>query len=117
MRAIVIRVLINAVALWVAAAIFTNISVPEGDFLGLLLVAAVFGLVNAFIRPIVKLFSLPLLMVTLGLFAFVINAAMLLIVDAIDIGLEVDGFLAALGGAVVISIVSALLSMFVKDSD
>ena len=117
MRAIVIRVLINAVALWVAAQVFSTITVPEGDIPQLLLVAAVFGLVNAFIRPIVKLFSLPLLIGTLGLFAFVINAAMLLIVDALGIGLEIDGFLPALGGAVVISIVSAILSMVIKDRD
>ena len=84
------------------------------DWVTLLIVALIFGLVNAVIRPVLILLSLPLEILTLGLFIFVINAFMLLltgwIAQAIGLGFRVDKFFAALLGALIISVVSFILS-------
>lgn len=115
-----IRVLINAVALWAATALVPGIR-SEGGWLTLLLVALVFGVLNAFIRPILKLLTCPLIILTLGLFTLVLNAAMLWITGALSqalgLGFYVDGFGPALVGGVIISIVSIVLSILVKDGD
>jgi putative membrane protein len=85
-----------------------------GRYLSLLLAAAVLGIVNAFVRPILMMISMPLTCATLGLFVFVINALMLLLVSAVpQLGLSVDGFLSALIGSILISIVSGVLSKVV----
>lgn len=82
-----------------------------GRLLSLLLTAIVLGLVNGFVRPILLMISFPLTCLTLGLFVFVINALMLLLVSAIpQLGFAVDGFLSALIGAILISFVSGLVS-------
>ena len=82
---------------------------------GMALIAAlVLGIVNAIIRPILMVFTLPLNVLTLGLFTFVINAFMLMIVGALVSGFAVDGFFAALLGSVVLSVVSAILSWLLK---
>ena len=109
-----IRVLINAVALWAAASIIDGIDLSS-RFVSELAVAIVFGLVNAFLKPIAKLLAFPFVVVTLGLFTVVVNAAMLLVTDWLSAGLEVDGFGSALLGAIVISIVSWLLSIFIPE--
>ena len=109
-----IRVLINAVALWAAASIIDGIDLSS-RFVSVLAVAIVFGLVNAFLKPIAKLLAFPFVVVTLGLFTVVVNAAMLLVTDWLSAGLEVDGFGSALLGAIVISIVSWLLSIFIPE--
>ena len=110
--------LINAVALWAAIRLVDGVTYTGGVG-GLLGVALVFGLVNAVIRPIVTLLSLPALLVTLGLFTFVVNALMLwatsALAGALGIGFRVSGFWAAFLGALVVSVVSLLLSMFVRD--
>ncbi len=86
-----------------------------GKLLSLLFTAAVLGIVNAFVRPILVVISLPLTCATLGLFIFVINALMLLLVSAFpQLGLSVDGFLSALIGSILISIVSTVLSKVVR---
>ena len=109
-----LRLLINAVALWVAVKIVPGISFT-GDWLPFLGVALIFGIVNAFIRPIVKLFTLPIIFLTLGLFALVVNGLMLWLTSWLSTGLgfqfHVEGCLAAILGALVVSVVSALLSM------
>ena len=78
-----------------------------------------FGLLNALLRPILALLSCPLLILTLGLFTFVINAVILLVTSALSgslgIGFHVDGFGSAFLGALVVSVVSILLSIFVRD--
>jgi putative membrane protein len=124
---ILIRIVINAVALVVAAKIVPDIHLTIGttptEWLKVGIVAAVFGLVNAYIKPIVKALSFPLTLATLGLVSFVINAAMLLL--AAWISTEVlklhftiakfpptfngDALIAAILGSIVISIVSTLL--------
>ncbi|HKF43571.1 MAG TPA: phage holin family protein [Thermoanaerobaculia bacterium] len=115
----VLRLLINAAALWVATKIVPGVTY-SGDGLTLLLVALVFGILNALLRPLLALLSCPLLILTLGLFTFVINAVILLLTSSLagslGIGFHVDGFWAAFLGALVVSIVSILLSVFLRDS-
>ncbi len=122
MSKLLIRLIINAAALWVAAQIVPGIYLGEGatvSAVSLLLVALIFGLINALIKPIVKLVTCPAYILTLGLFTFVVNAAMLQLTAIISDGvLRIDAFFwdAILGG-VVISIVSTLLSVFVSEDD
>ena len=115
---ILVRLLINAAALWVATRIVNGISFT-GDLPTLLGVALVFGVLNAVLRPILMVLTFPFFIITLGLFTFVLNAVMLLITsaasDALGLGFRVDGFGAAFLGALVVSIVSFALSMFVGD--
>ncbi len=111
----IIRVLINAVALAAAAHIVTGIHYV--GLSSLLVMALIFGLVNAFIKPVIKILSCPLLILTLGLFTFIINAFMLLlagwIAESLGIHFGVDGFVPAFLGALIISIISLLLSFLV----
>ncbi len=114
-----IRWLINAAALWVAVQIVPGVAY-RGDWTYLLLVALVFGLLNALLRPLLTVLTCPLLILTLGLFTFVINAIILLLTSAVarslGVGFHVDGFWAAFWGALVVSIVSVLLSLFVRET-
>jgi len=102
---ILIRVAINALALWAAAGIIDGISLQEG-FWKVLLVAVIFGIVNAVLKPLLVVLSIPFIVVTLGIALIVINALMLLITDYFTASLTVDDFGAALLGAIVISVVS-----------
>src|SRR6266542_5738173 len=110
------RLLINAAALWAATRLVSGISF-DGDWRLLFVVALIFGVINVSVRPILKFLTFPLLILTLGLFTFVLNALMLwltgAISDALDLGFHVDGFRAAFLGALVVTIVSFLLSLFV----
>lgn len=110
------RLLINAAALWVATRVVTGISYT-GDWPLLFAVALVFGVLNVVVKPLLILFSLPFVIVTLGLFLLVLNAALLLLTSAISgtlgLGFHVDGFGAAFLGGLVVSIVSMALSLFV----
>jgi len=114
MRNILIRLFVNAVALWVAARLVAGIHLTE-EFWSIVFVAAVFGIVNALIKPVALLLSLPFLLLTLGLFTVVINAFMLLLTGAVIGALEVEGFWSALLESLIISIVSLLFSMVLKD--
>ena len=113
-----IRLLTNAAALWVATRIVPGIQY-DGSWGPLFAVALVFGVLNAFVRPVLKLLTLPLLILTLGLFTLVINALMLLLTawvsGLLDLGFHVTGFGAAFWGALVVSIVSLALSLFVAE--
>lgn len=111
---LILKLLINAAALWAAAKLVSGITL-EGEFLTILLVALIFGLVNTFIKPILKALSFPVIILSLGLFTLVINAAMLGLTAAITDALSIKDFVAALLGAIVISVVSAVLSWFVPD--
>lgn len=108
-----IRLLVNAAALWVAIRIVPGVTFSGGwgPFLG---VALVFGVINATLRPAAKILAFPLIIVTLGLFALVVNGLMLWLTSALSstlgLGFRVTGFWAAFFGALVVSIVSALLS-------
>jgi len=115
-----VRLLINAAALWAAAALIPGISYESG-WVSLLLVALVFGLLNATVRPVLKLLTCPLLILTLGLFTLVLNGIMLWLTSsasqALGLGFHVAGFWAAFWGALVVSVVSIILSIFVKEEE
>ena len=113
---LIIRVVINAVALWVADALLPGLSVSDSTG-QLILVAVVFGLVNAFIKPIVQILSCPLTILTLGLFTLVINALMLMLTGWLTGGVATAGFGSALLGAIIISIVSMVLSSVLTSKD
>jgi len=114
----VVRLLVNAAALWVATRLVPGVTY-SGELVPLLGVALVFGIVNAFIRPVAKLLALPLIILTLGLFALIVNGLMLWLTSSLSetlgLGFHVSGFWAALFGSLVVSIVSTLLWMFVRD--
>ncbi len=110
-----LRLLINAAALWVAIQLVNGID-HRGSWWSLLVVALVFGVLNASVRPLLKLLSLPILILSLGLFIFVINALMLRLTGWVSgllgLGFYVDGFWAAFLGGLIVSVVSLLLSIF-----
>jgi putative membrane protein len=116
----VIQLLINAAALWVAQQLVEGVdfdfSQPNA-WLSFAAVALIFGLVNTFVKPILRLLTLPITVVTLGLFLLVLNALLLLLVGWISselaLGFTVDGFLPAVLGSIIISIVGLLLSMVI----
>lgn len=118
MQRMLIRWLINTLALFVAVQFVRGISF-SGPWWALVLVALIFGLVNSLIKPIVKLFSCPLIILTLGLFTLIINAVMLGLTSWLSgwLGLHfvVQGFWAAFWGALVVSIVSFLLTMLIGE--
>ncbi len=111
-----IQVLINAAAIYVAVVIVPGLGFT-GEWWKLLLVAAIFSLVNTFLRPILRILTLPLTLISFGLFLLVINALMLLLTSAVSgelrLGFTVDSFLAALLGSIVISLVGLALSMVI----
>lgn len=111
---LVLRLLINAAALWAATRFVSGISF-DGDWRLLFVVALVFGVLNTLVRPVLKLLTLPFLIVTLGLFIFVLNAFMLwltgAISDAAGLGFHVAGFRAAFLGGLVVTVVSFVLSL------
>jgi len=112
-----IWVVVNALALAAATGLLAGITLAgatEGDrVVTLVLVALVFGVVNAVVRPVVKLLSLPFIILTLGLLIFVINALMLLLTswlsEQLGLGFHVDGFLTAILGAVIVAVATWVL--------
>jgi putative membrane protein len=109
---LLLRLLINAAALWCAAYFIDGIRYT-GRAGGLLGLSLVFGTLNVFIRPVLKFFSLPVLILTLGLFSLVLNAGMLLLTSSVatnlDIPFHVDGFGPAFMGALLVSVTSTVL--------
>jgi putative membrane protein len=106
-----VRLIINAVALLIVAYLLPGVHVSS--FVGALVAAVVLGIVNAIVRPILVLLTLPVVILTLGLFTLVINAITFYLVGHLGIGLEVSGFGTAFLGALILSIVSYLLSSLV----
>jgi len=115
MTAFVLRWLITTIA--VLAAAHLNFGISYEGWEALLGASLLLGIINAFIRPILLLLSFPFIIVTLGVFIFVINALLLLLVSKIVPGFLVSGFWSAFFGAIVISIVSWALSSFFRGSD
>ncbi|WP_137873575.1 phage holin family protein [Rhodococcus sp. Q] len=113
-----LRLVINAIAIWLASEWVNGIDIATKDNVNpvvvILFIALVFTVVNAFVKPIVQLLSLPLLILTLGLFTLVINALMLLltawITESTGLGISVDGFWTAVWGALIISLVNIVLT-------
>jgi putative membrane protein len=105
-----IKILVNAAALWVAVLLLDGLQLEEGAWLELLIIALILGVVNVVVRPILTLLSLPLVVLTLGLFLLVVNALVLALViaisEALDLGLTSDGFGWTFLGALVVSLVS-----------
>ena len=112
-----IRLLVNAAALWVATRIVPGVTY-DGGVLPFLCVALVFGVINATLRPITKVLTFPLIVVTLGLFALVVNGLMLWLTSSLSafmgFGFHVNGFWAAFFGALVVSVVGSALSFSIR---
>ena len=118
---LLLRLVGNAVALYAASTLIDGIQFGAGgevELGSLLMVALIFGVVNAIIKPIVKVVTCPAFLVTLGLFTFVVNSLMLLLTGwlagLLNVDFQVDGFGPAFLGAIVISFVSFLLSLFIS---
>ena len=113
-----LRWAINAIALYVAVQFVTGVEY-QGSWTGLLWLALIIGLLNALVRPVLKLLAFPLIILTLGLFTVVINTIVLMLTSSIgqafNLGLTVDGFWSALLGSIVISLVSVVLSLILRD--
>lgn len=114
MQNFLIRLIVNALALSAAAWLLDGIEL-SGGFFGVLLVALIFGLLNALLKPILLFFSLPFLIITLGLFAFVVNALVLLLTARLTDAMTVSGFGAALLGSLIVSLVTLFLGSVLKD--
>ncbi|MEV6582143.1 phage holin family protein [Streptomyces sp. NPDC051582] len=122
----VVKTLANAAALAVAIWLLAGITLDDHSSLGrrtlsLILVALVFGLVNLIVKPVVKFFSLPLFILTLGLFTLVVNALMLMLTSwlakQLDLSFHVDNFWTALLGGLIISVVSWAVNMALPDKN
>ncbi len=113
-----IRWAINAIALYVAVMIVPGLAY-SGEWTGIIWLALIIGLLNALVRPLLKFLTCPLIILTLGLFTIIVNTILLLMTSWIgsffDLGLIVDGFWPAVLGSLVISLVSAVLSLILHD--
>jgi len=127
-KSFVIRVLVNGVALWVAASLIPGIHLADNPastsnhLVTILWVAVIFGLLNALIKPILTILSLPVIILTLGLFTLIVNAAMLELTSwfagKFSLDFHVDQFFwDAVLGAIIITIVSMLLNAILPDND
>ncbi len=125
---IILRLLTTALGVAAAAWLFDGIAFKgpnqgmaevQHNLVPLLIVSAILGIVTSFVKPVLTIFSIPLIILTLGLFLLVINALLLLLTswlaDALDIGFRVDGFWTAVGGSIVITIVTWVVDGFVGD--
>ena len=114
-----LRLFVNAAGLYVATRLVDGVQF-EGDWLTLVGVALVFGVVNAIVKPVTKFFTFPLIILTFGLFLLVINGLMLVLTSRIsgwfDLGFTVSGFRAAFLGALVVSVINALAGLVIGDS-
>ena len=114
MNGILVRTLITALGLGLATVILPGVSI--GEPVTLLVAALLLGLVNAFVRPLLVLLTLPLTLVTLGFFLLVINAAMFGLVAAMLDGFHVAGFFSAVFGALIVGLTSTLASLYIGPS-
>lgn len=111
MPGILLRTLITAIGLWLASAVIPGIDIETPGTL--ILAAILMGLVNALVRPLAILLTIPLTILTLGVFLLVVNAAMFGLVAAFLDGFSVNGFFAALFGWLIVSITSTMASWFI----
>ena len=117
MKSLLIRWGIIAAAVWVTSLILPGMTIT-GGIIGILLVSLVFGLINAIIKPIVKLLTCPLVILTLGLFTLVINTLMLLLTEFfLSDYLQIDGFFWAFIAAILISLATMVIDIIIPDGD
>ncbi len=124
MKSIVIKIIVNGAALWVAAYLLTGIHLGSNggsQLVTILWVAVIFGLLNAVIKPVLTFFSLPVIILTLGLFTLIVNAAMLELTswfaDQLSLAFTVDHFFwDAVFGSIIITVVSMILNRILPDS-
>ena len=119
---LIIRWIVSTLALFTAAYLIPGIRVEDPNaWMVYVLMALILGLVNAVIRPLLKLLSCPLIILTLGIFVLVINGASFLlaarIAEVLGVGFYVDGFLSALLGALIVSVISVFFNIFLKDKN
>ena len=132
---IVARTIGNAAGLWLATRILSGLSVPEGagagpTWLNLAVLGLVLALVNSLVKPVAKVLTFPLYIITFGLFALVVNGAMLLLAGwltnrigalgaggSVPLGLEVSTFGAAVVGSIIISVISSIIAAMLVDRD
>jgi putative membrane protein len=122
---ILLKVVITAIALWVATVLVSGLEVTADTTVKrvgtLLAVAVIVGVINAFLKPIIKLLGCAFYVLTLGLFALVVNALLLMlagwVAEQLELPFDVTGFWPAFWGAIIIGVVSWLLNMFVPDDD
>lgn len=112
---LILRWLVNAAALYAAVALVPGIEATDTG--AILIAAVVIGLINATLKPIAVLLTLPLTVLTLGLFYLFVNGAMLYLTAALTPGFELAGFGSAVIGAIVVSIVGMLLGGWVEKND
>ncbi len=110
---LLLRLVFNVAALWVAAEALDGVRYDE--FSTLVLAALVFGLVNFAIKPLLTLLALPLIVLTLGIAYFFVNLAMLLLTSALVSGFDVEGFWTAVGATIIIWAVNAVLGALLRD--
>ncbi len=119
MNKFLLRWIINGIALYIAINLIPGLSLANESPASYVWIALIFGLLNASVRPILKLLTCPLILLTLGLFTLVVNTAMFYLTrwvgDFFDIGLQIDNFWAAFWGAVIVSLVSVLLTFILRD--
>lgn len=118
MTKFILRWVINAVALFLAVYLVPGVNL-EGGWISLIWLALIFGLINAFLRPLLKLLTCPLILLTLGLFTLLINTFLFWLTSqvgqAFGIGFTITGFWAAFLGGLVVTIVSVIMSLILKD--
>lgn len=121
LRKLLLRWLVNALALFTAAQVVPGIEIDGNGWVVYAVVAIIFGLINALIRPLLKMLTCPLIILTLGLFTLVINALMLLLTSwigtVIGYGFYIDGFWPAFWGGLVVSVVSVVLNLVIQDEE
>jgi putative membrane protein len=118
-----LRVLVNAAALGVATWLLSGITLSGSSdtqkIVTVLLVALIFGVINAIVKPLFRIVTIPIILLTLGIFLLVINALLLMLTSWLSgvfgLGWHVDGFWTALWGSIIISIVSFILNAFLPD--
>jgi len=118
MTKFILRWVINAVALFAAVYIVPGVAL-QGAWVNILWLALIFGLINAFLRPLLKLLTCPLILLTLGLFTLLINTFLFWLTGQVGqyfgIGFTIENFWAALLGGIVVTVVSVVLSLILKD--
>ena len=117
MLKLIIRIIINAVAIWAAAELISGVTLDTTRVGAVIAVAVVFGVVNALLKPLAKLLGFPFIVLTLGLFTLVINGALFALTAWLTDALSVSGFWPAVLASIVVAVVSWLLGLFVSDDD